>query len=288
MFKKIRTTLIFITLILFCGNALAQAPTSKENVNSVILKLSDQLFIMGESDEINNAGAEQILQEDAEQIKRILADKNYDINQEPEKGVKPLQIAAQYGYYPVVEILLKDPRYKALLNAKNELGFTILDLAKTRIRLVGMAIQPSIKYNSISFIPYIMTFPFYNGQLKPYDKTIAILQKYNAQFSCGLNQCYKIMLEKQLESLKLYDNSKMVEEDSKKNEEKIPNSQRKIYDVQHRIGESNKRINDIKAVIIERIKMLDDNSDLSDDELLKKITTTVENDISQADIDNFK
>lgn len=269
MLAKIRVKTIFLIFIFFSVNALGD---SQQTVYSVLSKTPNRMTDIGmEAEDPKTIKDDQriyaktgkirkpkpkpwneALDNDAKAIKIILSSKDYDIRKEPiNKGLTPLHVAAAYGYYPIIEVLLEDDRFRALLSTKDEFGFTPLDLAKIRRQMVLGFISPS----AFGEMSGMYAYEFYFGALKPYEKTIELLKKYHANSSCVLSNCYKIILNQQLNSL---DQRKKMEFNSNSF------SKKEFEGILEEIEK-------LKNIIKRHILILDQNSHLSEDDLLKKI-----------------
>lgn len=248
-------------IVLFSHNALSSE--SQETVYSLISSISEKIYIIGETKGEDVNAYNKILNTGAEKTQQILSNKSYDIEKEPnEDGSTALHLAAEYGYYTIVEALLKDDRYVSLLTTKDKNGYTPLDVAKIRQHQVAPFINPALAYDSWAFISFMVNQGFYSSELKPYQKTIDILKSHNAASTCSLSECYKKILLKQLDSV-----NKHLDEEP--------------YDAEFRKG-----INEIKSIVQKHLLMISENTSIPDSDLLAIITKDIEENLEQMQFEN--
>lgn len=164
--NAVKALALFIATILFASQA-ALAETKPATISSITSDTQRKIFTAYAQHDLSRIGQamrgekitsragaverhkiEKILNDAATRAKKLLADPNYDLTQEPDKtGVGTIHHIANNAYYPLMSQLLKDERYLALINAKDKSGKTVLDNAQLRFRLVGPFLNPTLIEN---------------------------------------------------------------------------------------------------------------------------------------------
>ena len=250
-------------LLIFCAAFLlhsTNAEAARGPVESVLFKTANRIYIISESKGTDIAAYENALKSGAKSVREILNDPNYKIEQEQYKGLLAFHTAAKLGLYEIVKVLLEDERYVVWINStgdKSVLKLLPLDRARIRSRVVKLFLNPTHKHNIFSTVPFYVTQGFYNGQLKPYQKTIALLESRGAKRSCELRKCYKANMLLLLDRL-----------DAELEKPDLP------QDAKNKMMVS-------RIDLQKNLSFLEDNSNLSDEDLIQKISSNLLKDFLQ-------
>ncbi len=198
--KSLYTPMFLTTLfVMFLCLPLSHAASGEKASAFPILKsLNHKFYVIGETTGDNSAYL-LALETAREELAHLLNHRDYDlVNDLDQEGANVLHLAALNGYYPLVEIILADKRGNELLNQQDTFGFTPLDYAKLRTGITRPFHTPI--YEPMIYIPYIVNLGWYLSDNNPYEKTIAVLEKYNPTKKLNLKDIFIQFLSKKIET----------------------------------------------------------------------------------------
>ena len=167
----------------FAGAAHAQQPEAQDTPDKNIARLADRIYALGETsggDAASWDGAEAFA---LDGLRKIGATNPALLAQPNAGGETPLIRASYRGFAVVVEELLKYPEVVKNIHLKqNEADAWIL--ANFAARPGMLACNPQIATNAFSFVPLIVTQPYYDNR-NPYPKIRAMLEKAGAKADIG-------------------------------------------------------------------------------------------------------
>lgn len=189
--KLITCGLVFLQLFLTVPSYAMSAEDLAAKIGSVIVRLQGELYSLSR----DNA-AEQDFIEVFRQARQALT----PLLEEPDlvlqypvfnyQGNSLLHEFAYLGYYPLVEMLIEDPRYQSMSTQRNAYGMIPVDLARARFGLYYTFGYPDQLCSATSFVPLSATAEgFYNSSMAPFAKTTALLAT-SEKGALGLRSVY--------------------------------------------------------------------------------------------------
>lgn len=160
--------------------ASAQDSKLPDTPQQIIEQLTSSLYIIGEVsarfDEMelaqtNAATQMQSLLNDIDDSKLVEADSH---------GKTPLLQAAAYGYHEIVAVLLQSTAVQTSINATDTNGLTAWDYANLSLSRTKLICNSRLMQNPFSFIPLMVTIPFYANEPSPYVLTRELLARAGA------------------------------------------------------------------------------------------------------------
>lgn len=193
---------LLVTLAVLALPSAAAADSAVRAPSAVVAALADRIYAIGET---TGSAADMIAAEKsaADEIRRHIASGASDGLLTNAKGqLSPLHDAAYMGYPNVVEALLTAAPVRQQLDKTDERGMTPRIAATLSLRQAALACNPALFENPWSFIPMLVTQPYYvDNPDNPYARTAAILDKAGARLDTAqAKAAWTVICKNQLES----------------------------------------------------------------------------------------
>lgn len=195
-------------LLLLAGSAHAQELDLDQSFNTILAELNNRIYVISETHGSTEA-YEEAMQQAAQDLKSLLKNpalkesmvKNFQEHDPLHNGM--LHDAAFYGYYPLVEVLLKDERVKSEINLPNKLDLKPLDLSRGALKSHFVFTYPERLCSPFGLVPLIVVdLGFYKSELSPYTKASALLKQAGAKNENSIQDIYKKFIEYRMKKLK--------------------------------------------------------------------------------------
>lgn len=152
---------------------------------AIVRQLADRIYVAGET---NGSAAAMIAAEAqaAEDIRKYIASGATDGLLADSRGQSPLAMAAYLGYPNVAAALLTSREVRSHVNDADPNGITPWMAATLSMRQAMWACNPGVFENPFSFVPMLVTQPYYAGNpVPPYRRTREVLERAGARADMG-------------------------------------------------------------------------------------------------------
>jgi hypothetical protein len=194
--NRLKSLFILGLCALFASTAWANA----SNTRQILIEVASKIDIISETDPQEKEYL-KVLNEGAAAFKKMLADPQYDLAGDLMNGKNALYVASRSAYYPILEVLLADPRGLALIN-RSYSSYSPLDAAKMREQSnIAIIINPLIQYNAQVFTGLRLQQLYYDSKIQPYTKTIALLEKHGAKTTRSVKASYQLAMDRNMDNI---------------------------------------------------------------------------------------
>lgn len=152
---------------------------------TILRQLADRIYVAGET---NGSAAAMIAAEAdaAAEVRKYIASGATDGLLADAKGQAPLAMAAYMGYPNVAAALLTSREVRSHVNDADPNAITPWMAATLSMRQAMWACQPGVFENPFSFVPMLVTQPYYVGNpVPPYRRTREVLEQAGARADMG-------------------------------------------------------------------------------------------------------
>ena len=163
-------TLLFVSLLFFSQLLFAQE--NLRTPNQIIRDLKDKLYVIGETSgkyekfieaEKNAVSSLQMYMKNGDPAELVSASKS---------GVTPLMNASFMGYSSIVEEMLKSDKVRESINVTDSNGWSAWTNANFAFRQAAWICNPGIFEDPFSYVPLLVTQPYYTEYNKNRYKNI--------------------------------------------------------------------------------------------------------------------
>lgn len=158
----------------------AQAKNKEQTPTKIFNELIDDIYTISEVSG-SQKGYDKAMSEAVASF-RTLISRSRDVTTllgPDEDGRTPLLVAAQYGYAPIIDELLKHQPTLDHIDTKDKNGMTAWDYSMLATRQSIFACNPNIFNFPTRFVPYFVTQAYY-GPRNPYPKIRHTLEQAGA------------------------------------------------------------------------------------------------------------
>lgn len=209
-----KVKLICLGMMFFVMHGAFATNNSTENnqfakaFDQILAKLNDDIYVTSERGGQPEKYQRQ-MDDAAQKVKSLLSNSTVTAStlqayrQVDPSGNGLLHMAAFFGYYPLVKVLLEDEHAQAELEVENKAGLTPLDLSRSAFKNYFVFGYPDRLCSPFGYVPLMVnSISFYQGQLKPYQKTTELLMAQGATSEHSIVENYNHFLESRIEMVR--------------------------------------------------------------------------------------